>query len=175
MLRHSICTHHHRLPFVSYEAYVCMFACVNILHVRPTVYLFSPFQQKGINHSYDYYNLHFNLLATNVKAGSGVAGFRGCLRKGGSEERDLGATVWRSVTNTGPGPVNTSSHSVTETHRQQQGGCVWTVAASAGPVRLLQSLLHRLSVVQSTDREILCFHQDEEPSSVFSSGWEASN
>lgn len=115
-----------------------VFACVNVLHVHPTVYLFSPLfqlvwdRQKGINHSYDYYNLHFNLLATNVKAGRGMAGFReSAWGKEEAETGDLGATVWRSVTNTGPGPVNTSSHSVTETHRRQRGGCVLIVAASS--------------------------------------------
>lgn len=37
---------------------------------------------------------------------------------------DLGATVWRSVTDAGPGPVNTSSRSLTETRRRLRGGCV---------------------------------------------------
>lgn len=147
---------------------VCVFAWVNVLHVHPTVYPTPRFrlvwnQQRGINHSYDYYNLHFNLSATNVKAGRGVAFRETAWGKAEAETRDLGATVWRSVTKTGPGPVNTSSHSVTEKHRRQQGGCVWAVAASAEPVRLLLSLLHCLPAEQSADRKgFCCFHYGEE-------------
>lgn len=54
---------------------------------------------RDINHSYYCCNLHFNLLAANVKAGRDVAGFRGS--DGGEKETgrgDLGASVWRSVT-----------------------------------------------------------------------------
>lgn len=82
------------------------------------------------------------MLAANVKAGRGVAAFRASASgKEEAETVDLGATVWRSVTSTGPDPVNTSSHSVTETQRRLRAGCVWTAAASMGAVRVQLSLL----------------------------------
>lgn len=110
-------------------------------------------QQKGINHFWPL-QLAFQFVGHKCQGGP----WCGCIQKEsawGKKEAgtgDLGATVWRSVTNTGPSPVNTRSHTVTETHRREQGG-VCAVAASAAPARLPLSLLHCLLVVQNTDRE----------------------
>lgn len=126
MLWHSKCAQHHRRPSMSYLLHVCV--CVRKCFACAPRRLLSPLQlvwdrQRGINHSYDYYNLLFNLLAANVKAGRCVAGLReSAWGREEAETGDLGATVWRSVTNTRLGPVNTSSQSVTETQRGQRWG-----------------------------------------------------
>lgn len=123
-----------------HKCFLCAPYCAAFLFFFPLQFVWD--QQKDINHCRDYYNLHFNLLAANVKAGRGVARFRASASgKEEAETVDLGATVWRSVTSTGPDPVNTSSHSVTETQRRRRAGCVWTAAASMGPVRVQLSLL----------------------------------
>lgn len=79
----TLCVHSPPQASLCHISCMCAFACINVLYVHPTVLLFCFFplqfvwdQQKDINHSRDYYNLHFNLLAANVKAGRGVARFR---------------------------------------------------------------------------------------------------
>lgn len=94
----TLCVHSPPQASLCHISCMCAFACINVLYVHPTVLLFCFFplqfvwdQQKDINHSRDYYNLHFNLLAANVKAGRGVARFRASASgKEEAETVDLG-------------------------------------------------------------------------------------
>lgn len=80
------------------------------------------------------------------RQGHGVAAFReSAWRKEEAGTWDLGADVWRSVTNTRPGPVNTRSHSVIETHRREQWQKCCTSQTAFTAALPLSGLEHRQS------------------------------
>lgn len=130
---HALTLYMHSPPQASlYVVCVCVCVCVNVLHVHPTVYLFSPplssSCETGRKASIILMTITTCVSICWPQMSRRAAVWLGSesAPKGRRKQRqgDLGVSVWRSVTNVGPGPVNTSSQSVTETHGRQQGSCV---------------------------------------------------
>lgn len=143
-----------------------MFACVNVLHATPppALYLSIPFHPssscestrkasitfRGIT------TLHFNLLATNVKAGHAAAAFTESAprerRKQGADRRAWGHRLGTGYRH-GARPCQ---RRVTLSYRDTQARAakaVGDVAASGGDAGRTLSLPHCLLVVRRTDRQ----------------------
>lgn len=94
---------------------LCMFACVNAFDAHQWCPLLPGPKKEDTNHFY-YYNFHFSVFATNVKACNGVATHK--ERSWGKEEAETGEPGPLSGDRLPTSALSTPGHTRQQTHRR---------------------------------------------------------